>query len=540
MLDSKTALHNALYSAADQLRSKMDASEYKDYLLGLVFYKYLSDRSVDYIYELKDDESFNHFPSENRLTFYTELYSDKNYQEDVIAELYETFRYAMKPEHTFDALVKQALGQSDEPFQLETLSQGLREIEQSSPDYVGLFADMDLNSTRLGSTRAKQSDTIANTIKALSPVDFSNYSGDMLGDAYEYLIGEFAMSAGKKAGEFYTPATVSEILTRLSMNDEHQVKRGLTVYDPAVGSGSLLLKSHDYSIYPNDIHYYGQELNTTTYNLARMNMILHGVSPSSYTLRNADTLDEDWPTDEPTDFDLVVMNPPYSAQWSKDDRFMDDPRFGTYGKLAPKSKADYAFLLHGYYHLKNTGTMAIILPHGVLFRGGAEATIRKKLLSDGAIDAVIGLPAGIFHNTDIPTTIIVLKKYRTNRDVLIIDASELYKKAKAQNVLTDDHINKIVETYYSRQDVDKFAHVASIDEIKENDFNLNIPRYVDTFEETDPIQLADVSMAINQSKEEISKLEDNLSDYLNQLVGTTKEADKSLKNFISNYTKGMN
>lgn len=538
MSNAKADLQAALFEAANQLRSKMDASEYKDYLLGIIFYKYLSDRSLDYIYELKDDESFKHFPNDDRLLFYTAIYNDEEYQEDVIDELMETFRYAIKPEHTFDALAKQALGQSDEPFQLENLSQGLREIEQSSPDYVGLFSDMDLNSTRLGSTRSKQSETIANAIKALAPVDFSNYSGDMLGDAYEYLIGQFAMSAGKKAGEFYTPGRISAIMSRVAMNEEHQNKRGLTVYDPASGSGSLLLKARYFSKYPDDIQYYGQELNTTTYNLARMNMLLHDISPNNYTLRNGDTLDEDWPTDEPTDFDVVVMNPPYSAKWSSAKSFLDDPRFGPYGKLAPKSKADYAFLLHGYYHLKNTGTMAIVLPHGVLFRGGAEKTIRKKLLSDGAIDAVIGLPANIFHNTSIPTTIIVLKKDRLERDVFFIDASKLYKKERAQNTLTDRHVDKIVESYFAREDIDKFAYLASFEEIEENDYNLNIPRYVDTFEEEEPIKLSKLSESINETKEEIKNLETELLDYLEQLIGTDEESEQDLNAFIVDFKKG--
>lgn len=539
MSNSKSELQVALFEAANQLRSKMDASEYKDYLLGLIFYKYLSDRSVDYIYELKDDEGFKSFPSKDRLTFYTVLYNDEDYQEDVIGELNETFKYAMKPEHTFDALAEQAFGRAEEPFQLENLSQGLREVEQSSPDYVGLFSDMDLNSTRLGSTRAKQSETIANAIKALAPVDFSNYSGDMLGDAYEYLISEFAMSAGKKAGEFYTPGRISAIMSRIAMNEEHQNKRGLTVYDPASGSGSLLLKARYFSKYPDDIQYYGQELNTTTYNLARMNMILHGISPSNYTLRNGDTLDEDWPTDEPTDFDAVVMNPPYSAKWSSDNSFMDDPRFGSYGRLAPKSKADYAFLLHGYYHLKNSGTMAIVLPHGVLFRSGAEGTIREKLLTDGAIDAVIGLPANIFHNTSIPTTIIVLKKDRVERDVFFIDASELYVKDRAQNKLTDEHVDEIVGAYFARENIEHFSHLASFEEIKENDYNLNIPRYVDTFEEEEPIVLAEVSTSINEIKTEIKYLEMDLLGYLEQLTGTDEESDESLNIFIQDFREGV-
>lgn len=298
-----------------------------------------------------------------------------------------------------------------------------------------------------------------------------------------------------------------------------------------MGSGSLLLNAKRYSKESDTINYFGQELNTSTYNLARMNMILHGVPISNQYLHNADTLDADWPTEEPTNFDGVMMNPPYSAKWSAEKGFLTDPRFSTFGVLAPKSKADYAFLLHGYYHLKSSGVMAIVLPHGVLFRGAAEGKIRQKLLEEGAIDTVIGLPAGIFYNTSIPTTVIILKKNRTTKDVFFIDASKEFEKRKAQNFMTDAHIDKILEAYQNREDMEKFAHLASFDEIIENDYNLNIPRYVDTFEEETPIDLVALSKEITDLNAEIAKTEQEFLSLLGELAETdeTKEMIEATK-----------
>ncbi len=276
------------------------------------------------------------------------------------------------------------------------------------------------------------------------------------------------------------------------------------------GSGSLMLNVRNYLTYPESVKYHGQEMNTTTFNLAKMNLILHGVDAEAMNLRNGDTLNKDWPTDEPYMFDSVVMNPPYSAKWSADATFLDDSRFNRYGKLAPKSKADFAFLLHGYYHLKDTGTMAIVLPHGVLFRGAAEGVIRKKLLEDGSIYAVIGMPANLFFGTSIPTTVIILKKNRTSRDVLFIDASNEFVKGKNQNQLSDDNIKKIVSTYKERKDIDKYAHLASFDEIKENDYNLNIPRYVDTFEEEPPVDMVAVGKETKELRQKKRELEESL------------------------------
>ena len=295
-----------------------------------------------------------------------------------------------------------------------------------------------------------------------------------------------------------------------------------------MGSGSLLLNAKKYSNEPNYIRYFGQELNTTTFNLARMNMFLHDVDPENQHLRNADTLDADWPTDEETDFDMVLMNPPYSAKWSASQGFLNDSRFSDYGVLAPKSKADYAFLLHGFYHLKNTGTMAIVLPHGVLFRGAAEGKIRQKLVDNGAIYAVIGLPANLFYNTSIPTTIIALKKDRESRDILFIDASSQYVKGKNQNKLSQENIDHIINLYVNRKDAEKEAHLASYEEIVANDYNLNIPRYVDTFEQEDEIKLSDIAAELQEQDKEISAVHSQFLSQFEQLTAADAETQAEL------------
>ncbi|MDN6626935.1 MAG: type I restriction-modification system subunit M [Pisciglobus halotolerans] len=523
--NSKT-LYQALWNSADILRSKMDANEYKSYLLGLVFYKYLSDKMLRYVSVLLEEKTESLETAQN---LYMGAYHDEDIKEDLLDELQDEFSYTIEPQLTFTAQVSAI---HDGSFQLEDLAQGFRDIEQSSEIFENLFEDVDLYSKKLGATPQKQNQTISDVMKELAVLNMAGHAGDVLGDAYEYLIGQFASESGKKAGEFYTPQPVAKLMTQIVLQGKEDQK-GFSVYDPTMGSGSLLLNAKRYSNEPGTISYFGQELNTSTYNLARMNMILHGVSIANQHLRNADTLDQDWPTEEPTNFDAVLMNPPYSAKWAADKGFLEDPRFSTYGVLAPKSKADFSFLLHGYYHLKDTGVMAIVLPHGVLFRGGAEGKIRKNLLDNGAIDTVIGLPANIFFNTSIPTTVIVLKKDCATKDVLFVDASQGFEKAKNQNTLKDEHIDAILEAYSKREFIDKYAYVAEFDEIVENDYNLNIPRYVDTFEEEEVIPLETISANIQQTKTDLANAEDELFSMLNELHGTTEEADKELQEFVS-------
>ncbi|MGT2750031.1 type I restriction-modification system subunit M [Streptococcus orisasini] len=525
-LQTSQSLYQALWNSADILRSKMDANDYKSYLLGMVFYKYLSDKMLFYVAETMEEPTDD---LHKALDLYRGYYEDEETHADLLAVIKGEMSYAIEPDLTFTALVDRV---NDGTFQLEELAQGFRNIEQADELFENLFEDIDLYSKKLGATPQKQNQTISGVMKELAVLDVAGHAGDMLGDAYEYLIGQFATDSGKKAGEFYTPQPVAKLMTQIALLGRED-KKGFTLYDATMGSGSLLLNAKRYSHEPNTISYFGQELNTSTYNLARMNMILHGVPIENQYLHNADTLDEDWPTQEPTNFDGVLMNPPYSAKWAADSGFLQDPRFSAFGALAPKSKADFAFLLHGYYHLKQDGgVMAIVLPHGVLFRGNAEGKIRQHLLEEGAIDTVIGLPASIFFNTSIPTTVIILKKDRTTRDVYFIDASKEFTKGKNQNLMEDKHIEKILEAYKSREDMDKFAHLASFEELKENDFNLNIPRYVDTFEEEEVAPLTDIVANINKTNQEIATKSAQLTDLLHQLKGTTPEAQAELDAFL--------
>lgn len=525
------SLETSLYSAADALRSKMDANEYKNYLLGIIFYKYLSDSML---YEIADEIGDGR--ETTTIAEAQELYEENTADEDLRDELMDTFSYVISPENTFTKVMEHV---NDHSFQIVNLADAFKEVEGTNEIFEGLFDDIDLFSRRLGNNAQKQADTISSVLAAISELDLVKSSGDSLGDAYEYLIGQFASDSGKKAGEFYTPQKVSELLTRLTLVG-HDYPDGITVYDPAMGSGSLLLNFKKYTKQKDEIIYYGQEINTSTYNLARMNMILHHVDTANQHLRNGDTLDADWPPSAKTNFDAVVMNPPYSLHWSSAKGFLEDPRFSKYGVLAPKSKADYAFLLHGFYHLKNSGVMAIILPHGVLFRGAKEGKIRQKLLEDGSIDAVIGLPANLFYSTSIPTTIVVLKKNKQDRSVMFIDASKEFEKVKNQNQLRETDIMKILDTYKKRQDVDKYAHLASFDEIKENDFNLNIPRYVDTFEPEPEIDLKQVSKDLTEVNTQIKDSEKELVGMLTQLTSKDDNVMEGINDIIQDLRGDFN
>lgn len=526
MSDSKDLLQ-VLWSGADVLRGKMDANEYKTYLLGLVFYKYLSDSYLAKVYDLLNDETPDSLDVAQEQ--YEEIMNTDD-AEDLLLELKSSMHYTLEPDMTYISMLGDAKNNS---FNREKLQAAFNRIEESDELFNGLFVDVDLYSNRLGTGDQKQSATISEVIKVLEDADLIHAEGDVLGNAYEYLIGQFASETGKKAGEFYTPHGPAQILCRIAMSGQEN-KKGLQVYDPCMGSGSLMLSCKNYSKEPDYIKYYGQELMPSTYNLARMNMFLHRVLPENQHLRNGDTLDADWPTDEETEFDAVTMNPPYSAKWSAAEGFKQDERFMDYGgKLAPKSKADYAFLLHGFYHLKQSGTMAIVLPHGVLFRGAAEGTIRETLLKNGSIYAIIGLPSNMFYNTSIPTCIIVLKKHRDGRDVLFIDASNLFEKDKKQNVMKPEHIDKVLELYNDRETVDKQTYLATFDEIKENDFNLNIPRYVDTSEEEPEVDLKSLTAEIKNTDKEIKECNNQFMQMLSELTFNSTEAEESVRGFMS-------
>ncbi|QSS96912.1 type I restriction-modification system subunit M [Psychroflexus sp. ALD_RP9] len=513
--DHKKQLETQLWNIANELRGKMDADEFRDYILGFIFFKYLSEKMHIYADDLLKDDGL-HFINLN-----TENPADAEYLDAVREETLGKLGYFLKPNELFSEIAKrgnkQAVDQSN--FIIEDLTAILNNIEQSTlgteseDDFGNLFEDLDLNSTKLGKSVEARNSLIAKVLAHLDKIDFKlqDTESDVLGDAYEYLIAQFASGAGKKAGEFYTPQQVSKILAKLVTLGKSKIK---SVYDPTCGSSSLLLRVAKETDVAN---FYGQELNRTTYNLARMNMILHDVHYKRFDIRQEDTLEK--PQHFEMTFEAIVANPPFSAKWSANDLFLGDERFSNYGKLAPKSKADYAFVQHMIHHLDENGTMAVVLPHGALFRGAAEGHIRKYLIQEkNYLDAVIGLPANIFYGTSIPTCIMVYKKCRENsNNILFIDASEDFEKVKTQNYLTDAHVEKIITTYQNRVEVDKYAYVATLDEVEENDYNLNIPRYVDTFEEEEPIDLEAVSHKLKQIDQDISATDAEIESFCQEL-----------------------
>lgn len=499
-------LHKKLWSIANDLRGNMDASEFRNYILGLIFYRFLSE---------KTEEQVSHLLKEDDIS-YQDAWENEEYKEAITEELVARIGFVIEPQYLYSKMIADIVANN---FDIEQLSAAVNKVEESTlgtdaqEDFDNLFADMDLTSSRLGNNVSARTKLISKVMMNLSELPFvhSELEIDMLGDAYEYMIGQFAATAGKKAGEFYTPQQVSKILAKIVTQDKKDLK---SVYDPTCGSGSLLLRVGKEA---NVRSYYGQEYNNTTYNLARMNMLLHDVNFNQFTIYNGDTLED--PAIKEEKFEAVVANPPYSAKWSADAKFLDDERFSNYGKLAPKSKADFAFVQHMIYHLDVNGTMAVVLPHGVLFRGAAEGVIRKYLIGEkNYLDTVIGLPANIFYGTSIPTCVLVFKKCRQADDnVLFIDASEEFEKGKNQNNLTDEHVEKILNTYQSRETIDRYSYAATLEEIKENDYNLNIPRYVDTFIEEEPVDLDKVQAEIAEIDKEMAVLEEEINGYLREL-----------------------
>ncbi|HFI0470653.1 TPA: type I restriction-modification system subunit M [Streptococcus suis] len=479
-----------LWNGANELRGSMDASRYKDYMLGLMFYKFLSDQT------LKTFANTSGLTKEEN--WYEEyVLAHQEYGTELEKMIQDVLGYFVRPEHLYQTWLKDM---NEGRFEVQKVTDSLSQFERSiavangSDDFQGLFASstLDLTDTALGSNLNERSKNIQALIRLFEDLDMvALQSGDVLGDAYEYLIGQFAMESGKKAGEFYTPHQVSEVMAQIVATNSSIS----SIYDPTVGSGSLLLtvKKHLSEDRQRSLNYYGQEKNTATYNLTRMNLLLHGVRPEKMSIKNGDTLSQDWPEDperpnEGVQFDAVVMNPPYSVKnWNRSGLKPSDPRFEIAGVLPPDSKGDFAFLLHGLYHLGTHGTMAIVLPHGVLFRGAAEGEIRKRLIEKNQIDAVIGLPSNLFTNTGIPVCIIILKKNRElNEPVLFIDASRNFIKAGKQNALQEKDIAKIVDVYTNRSEEEGYSHLASRQELIQNDYNMNIPRYVTALDEEIP------------------------------------------------------
>ena len=512
--EQKKILEQQLWNIANTLRGKMNADEFRDYILGFIFYKYLAEKMEIFA---------NSILKEDKIQF-REIKEDTTeglaYIDAIREEALETLGYFLKPSELFSEIAKR--GNSDtNTFILEDLQKILTNIQlstmgtQSEEDFDNLFEDMDLNSTKLGKTADARNEIIVKVLLHLDEIDFqlNDTELDVLGDAYEYLIGQFASGAGKKAGEFYTPQEVSKILAKIVTTGKNRLK---SVYDPTCGSGSLLLRvAREVKDVSN---FYGQEMNRTTYNLARMNMILHGVHYRQFDIKQEDTLEHPQHLND-MPFEAIVANPPFSANWSANPLFLNDDRFSQYGKLAPSSKADFAFVQHMIYHLAENGTMAIVLPHGVLFRGAAELHIRKYLIEQkNYLDAVIGLPANIFYGTSIPTCILVFKKCKEDPEhILFIDASKEFEKVKNQNMLREEHINKIVETFRNRTVIEKYSHLATLQEVADNDYNLNIPRYVDTFEAEEEIDIEAVMQEIKSLEAKRAELDKEIDVYFKEL-----------------------
>jgi len=523
-------LGNTLWGIADQLRGAMNADDFRDYMLAFLFLRYLSDNYEQAAErELgRDYPDPEHVGNGGRSSL--SAWYEQN-SEDVSAfekQMRLKTHYVILPEHLWGSISHMARTQDGEL--LNTLQAGLKYIENESfqSTFSGLFSEISLGSEKLGKNYAERNAKLCTIIMRIADglSEFSTDS-DTLGDAYEYLIGQFAAGSGKKAGEFYTPQRISGILSTIVTLDSQEPKTGKRkhldrVMDFACGSGSLLLNVRK-QMGPHGIgKIYGQEMNITTYNLARMNMLLHGVKDTEFEIYHGDTLTNDWgmlrelnPAKKPY-FDAVVANPPFSYRWTPKEAAGEDVRFKNHG-LAPKSAADFAFLLHGFQYLKDDGVMAIILPHGVLFRGGAEAKIRRKLLEDGHIDTVIGLPANLFYSTGIPVCILILKKCKKPDDVLFINASKHFEKGKRQNYLTDEHFEKIVETYRCRREEDRYSKRVEMDEIEANEYNLNITRYVSTATPEVKIDLSATHDEMVHLDKEIREVNERHNAFLQQL-----------------------
>ena len=535
---NKQQLANKIWASANKMRSKIDANEYKDYILGLIFYKFLSDNEVNYI--LKDMEGASDEEKQQALESLVENYDDEN-SKLIIDYCKNNIGYFIEYKNLFSTWLL-----PENSFTVADLSVALNSFDRlvsphHKPVYDGIFKTLQAGLSKLGENPTSQTRALKDLIKLIKdiPTDGSQ-DYDVLGYVYEYLISNFAANAGKKAGEFYTPHEVAILMSEI-VAEHHKDKRQIEIYDPTSGSGSLLItigKSIGRHIADkNRVKYYAQELKENTYNLTRMNLVMRGIQPSNINTRCADSLDEDWPLEKagsdigkPLYVDAVVSNPPYSQQWDPTDREMD-ARFQNYG-VAPKSKADYAFLLHELHHLKPDGILTIVLPHGVLFRGDTdensegEGKIRRNLIEKNNIDAIIGLPANIFFGTGIPTLIMVLKHHRNNDDVLIIDASKGFIKEGKNNKLRACDIKRIADTVRDRNTIPGFSRTVPRDEIRQNGYNLNIPRYVDS---SDPVEQFDIYATMfggipNSEIDELQKYWDALPSLRDELF--TPEADK--------------
>lgn len=523
MSDAHTEeLQRKLWAVANELRGKMSADEYKDYMLGFIFYKYLSENIQKHLDEELHGDGITFLDTLDTSNLPADDEERQELLDGLKAESLESLGYYLPPNLLFATIAEKA---NNGEFIIDELFKAFTAIEtsgleasieadqktagESVNNFAQLFEDVDLTSTKLGHSADERNKLIAKVIAHFNDLGFSfaDAEADLLGDAYEYLISQFASEAGKKGGEFFTPQKVSTILARIVTTGKKNIRRA---YDPTCGSGSLLLRMRKEA---NVSEYYGQEMNRTTYNLARMNLMLHRVKPEFFHLTNNDTLEYPAYMDTGFKFDAVVANPPFSANWSAADLFKTDERFAPYGVLAPKTKADYAFVCHMVYMLEDNGTMAVVVPHGVLFREASEGKIRRFLIEKmNALDAVIGLPKDIFYGTGIPTAILVFKKCREENDaVLFIDASLGFEKGKNQNTLRDEDVDRIIDTFRNRTEIDKFSRNVPLEEIAINDYNLNISRYLSTAEDEVRIDLDAVANDIQIALREEAEIDARLS-----------------------------
>ena len=523
-------LGNTLWGIADQLRGAMDADDFRDYMLSFLFLRYLSD-NYEAAAKKELGRDYPETSGDARDVPLARWYANNV---DDIPEFEKQMRrkvhYVIQPTHLWNSITN--LARKQNPELLKTLQAGFKYIETESFEstFQGLFSEIDLSSPKLGKSYPDRNAKLCTIIQKIAEglAEFSTDT-DALGDAYEYLIGQFAAGSGKKAGEFYTPQQISDILSAIVTLDSQEPKTGPkkrieSVMDFACGSGSLLLNVRKRTNQAGGTigKITGQEKNITTYNLARMNMLLHGVKDTEFEIFHGDTLLNEWdmlrelnPAKKPL-FDAIVANPPFSYRWEPSDSMGDDVRFKNHG-LAPKSAADFAFLLHGFHFLKDEGVMAIILPHGVLFRGGAEERIRTKLLRDGHIDTVIGLPANLFYSTGIPVCILVLKKCKKPDDVLFINAAEEYEKGKRQNTLSEKNKSKIIDTYQHRTEAPRYSRRVEMAEIEKNKFNLNISRYISSAVGEEEVDLANTSESLLEIDRAIRHARDTHNEFLKEL-----------------------
>lgn len=523
-------LGNTLWKIADDLRGAMNADDFRDYMLSFLFLRYLSD-NYETAAKKELGRDYPKIGEDARQVPLALWYANNpNDVSEFEKQMRRKVHYVIKPQHLWSSIANMARTQSSDL--LGTLQEGFKYIENESFEstFQGLFSEINLGSDKLGKTYSDRNAKLCTILQKIAE-GLSEFSTDVdaLGDAYEYLIGQFAAGSGKKAGEFYTPQQMSDILSAIVTLDSQEPntgpkKRLESVMDFACGSGSLLLnvrkrmKENAGTIGK----IFGQEKNITTYNLARMNMLLHGMKDSEFEIFHGDTLLNEWdkmcelnPAKKPS-FDAIVANPPFSYRWEPNESMADDVRYKSHG-LAPKSAADFAFLLHGFHFLKDEGVMAIILPHGVLFRGGAEERIRTKLLKDGHIDTVIGLPPNLFYSTGIPVCILVLKRCKKPNDVLFINASEHFEKGKKQNRLTPEHIAKIVDAYRNRSEEQRYSRRVGMDEIEKNDYNLNISRYISTSVGEEEIDLSSTHRDLVSIEESIHAATAKHNAFLNEL-----------------------